>query len=183
VLLTRRGTTPDVAKVVDFGLVQSLADTPATQVIAGTPRYIAPEAVTEPSAVGPAADLYSLGAVGYYLLTGHPVFDGETLDRLCVQHATQAPVAPSERTDNPIPKDLEALILACLAKDPAKRPASAAALRLALRRLPEAEDWDETAAHRWWDEFYATRVEPTVGSHGGTPQTITITIAPRTPAE
>jgi serine/threonine-protein kinase len=139
VLLCVRGRTRDVAKVVDFGLVKELTragDDTTNQVIAGTPAYLAPEAVTDPERVGPRSDLYSLGAVGYFLLTGHRVFEGKTALDVCVQHVKTAPTPPSRRTDHPIPEDLERLIMACLAKDPDQRPESAEALRAALSELP-----------------------------------------------
>jgi serine/threonine-protein kinase len=174
VMLCRRGGQPDVAKVVDFGLVKQHRDDPSSAAIVGTPGYLPPEAVTEPDKVGPLSDLYSLGAVGYFLLTGEPVFDGKTVAELCVQHASHTPVPPSQRTDLPIPADLEALILACLAKSPADRPVSAAAMRLALTRMPAAADWDEAAAMAWWDAFTWKPVPD-----ARLPLTITIDLAAR----
>jgi eukaryotic-like serine/threonine-protein kinase len=170
IILCQRGRQPDIAKVVDFGLVRelpSVAPAPAAEdspsssaplAIAGTPSYIAPEAVTDPGQVGPQSDLYSLGAVGYFLLTGCPVFEGRTAVDLCVQHVSCQPVPPSARTDRLIPADLEALILACLAKVPSQRPAGAGALRAALSRLPSYRDWDAGLALAWWHAFEAHRM-------------------------
>jgi serine/threonine-protein kinase len=162
VILCQRGRKPDVAKVVDFGLVKEITrtvgdDETGTRAIAGTPAYLAPEVMTDPDQIGPASDLYALGALGYFLLTGQHVFVGKTDLHVCTQHATAPPPPPSSRTSNPIPPDLEALILQCLAKAPAARPASAQALRLALGALPEARAWDETAAAEWWRDFEARR--------------------------
>jgi serine/threonine-protein kinase len=170
VILCRRGGAPDVAKVVDFGLVKQHRDDPSSPLIVGTPEYLPPEAVTEPDRVGPASDLYSLGAVGYFLLTGQTVFSG-TATELCTKHAASAPRPPSERTERPIPADLEALILSCLAKNPADRPASAAAMREALLRLPAADDWSAAAATAWWDAFVW---RPAADAKGTMPTTIDV---------
>jgi serine/threonine-protein kinase len=151
IILCRRGGIPDVAKVVDFGLVKEIAgvDAGETGTFAGTPAYMSPESVTDNALVGPHSDLYSLGAVAYFLLTGQPVFSGKTLD-VCAQHATEVPVPPSRRTSNHVPRGLEALVLACLAKAPGERPASARELRAALSALPDVEAWTEAAALDWW---------------------------------
>jgi serine/threonine-protein kinase len=178
IILCRRGSVPDVAKVVDFGLVQEHRDG-ASHILAGTPQYLAPEAVTDPSKVGPASDLYSLGCVAYFLLTGKRVFDADKAVDWMVLHSTRQPVPPSQVTENPISPALEQLVLACLAKNPAERPVSAAALRLALKHLPEAQDWDEEAARRWWDAFDVRKTE--ISGHDLTiPRTITIDGTART---
>jgi len=155
VILCRRGGAPDVVKVVDFGLVKELdgagGDTGATE-IAGTPAYLAPEAITDPRGVGAASDLYAVGGVGYFLLTGQRVFDGRTALHVCAQHLNATPEPPSARAREPVSPALDAIILRCLAKAPADRPASARALRLELTGLPEARDWDEDVAAEWWRE-------------------------------
>jgi serine/threonine-protein kinase len=178
VILCQRGRVPDFAKVVDFGLVKEITraadDGTGTKVIAGTPAYLSPEAVTDPDTVGPASDLYALGALGYFLLTGQRVFAGNTELHICTQHVTATPVPPSKRTDNPIPADLEALILRCLAKSPAARPESAASLRRALDALPAYRDWDETAAAVWWRDFETRR--PARVASPPDPARVTVTI-------
>jgi serine/threonine-protein kinase len=158
ILLCRRGREPDFVKVVDFGLVTEVthgASDRDLKVIAGTPAYLAPEAVTSPREVSGQSDLYSLGAVGYFLLTGEPVFEGSDAVEVCVQHVTTPPVPPSQRTKQPIPADLEAVILCCLHKDPSERYEGALALRQALRQVAACDEWDESAAIAWWDAFEA----------------------------
>jgi serine/threonine-protein kinase len=163
IILCERGATPDVAKVVDFGLVKEItAETGATtQVILGTPAYVAPEAVTDPNTIGPAADLYALGCVGYYLLTGRKVFDGKTAVDLCIQHVTKAPVAPSEAASTHVPRQLEEIIMQCLAKQPSARPASATELADKLREIGPFEDWDDTRALAWWQTFRPQALQDT----------------------
>ncbi len=100
IILCERGGIPDVAKVVDFGLVRDLertSDASRTGVVTGTPLYLAPEAIKAPDRIDGRADLYALGAVGYFMLTGTHVFTGATLVEVCSHHLHTAPVAPSER--------------------------------------------------------------------------------------
>jgi eukaryotic-like serine/threonine-protein kinase len=186
ILLCCRAHTPDVAKVVDFGLVKEItrdADESAVKIIAGTPAYLAPETVTDPDAVGPRSDLYSVGAVAYFLLTGKRIFDGNNALDVCVKQVSHAPVPPSERTDNPIPAPLEQLVLRCLAKDPAQRPASARALRDELGALEIHQEWNEAAALAWWSELEAAREAGqgrATNSHPRSPITITVDVRGRT---
>jgi serine/threonine-protein kinase len=175
IILCERGGMPDVAKVVDFGLVKNFtADTGSSaQVILGTPAYIAPEAVTDPSTIGPAADLYSLGAVGYFLLTGRRVFEGKTAVDVCIQHVTATPKRPSEVASIRIDAALEDVIMSCLAKAPGDRPPSATVLADRLRALPRGKDWDDAEARRWWREYRAKATDKAVDT---TTPTLTITI-------
>jgi serine/threonine-protein kinase len=180
IILCERGGLPDVAKVLDFGLVKELtADTGAsTQVILGTPAYIAPEIVTDPSAIGPAVDLYSLGAVGYYLLTGKRLFEGKTQVDVCIQHVTKAPTPPSQAVSIYIQPELEAILMRCLAKKPEERFASAADLAEALRALPLARDWGPAEARRWWAEVHAQDAEKAAVAQTPT-MTITVDLGDR----
>ncbi len=149
------GGTHDFVKVLDFGLVKSFTGgameeslASAVGVTPGTPAYMAPE-MSNGAAVDGRADLYSLGCVAYYLLTGKLVFEAETAIQTILQHLQQPPVPPSRRVDLPIPPALEALVLACLAKRPADRPASAAEVRASLDAIG-TEPWSEEQATRWW---------------------------------
>ncbi len=161
-VLCMRGERPDVIKVLDFGLVMELdAEKGAMdQSIAGTPAYIAPEAVTDPSSIGPAADLYSLGAVFYFVLTGALLFDGKTsFLAWCNAHVSEPPVPVTDRTDAAIPPALALLVMTCLAKDPADRPASARELRHALEAVPLEAEWSEAQAREWWEGYVASTTE------------------------
>ena len=115
---------------------------------------VAPEVATG-DAVDGRADLYALGCVAYALLTGAPVFEGVTAMQVAAAHVVEAPAPPSTRTRALIPRDLEALILACLAKAPADRPASAADLRDALRATGLSSGWTAKHARAWWDTHLA----------------------------
>jgi serine/threonine protein kinase len=152
IMLCERGGLPDVVKVLDFGLVQGFrAEIGTTQQITyGTPHYMAPEAITEPK-IGPTGDLYALGCVAYFLITGVPVFEGKTQLDILMKHASDEPVPPSRRIGKPVPADLEAEILRCLAKQPDARFPSAAALADALATL-SYDDWNEELARAWWLE-------------------------------
>jgi len=156
VFLCKRGGEHDVAKVLDFGLVKPLRSTDPglTQagVLTGTPLYMAPEAITTPEQIDARSDLYSLGAVGYFLLTGTHVFEGRSAMEVCSQHLQTPPQKPSARLGVPVPEDLEGLLLECLEKPPAHRPQTAKALKARLERCACAADWNEDRARQWWLE-------------------------------
>jgi serine/threonine-protein kinase len=160
IFLCWRGGVPDVAKVLDFGLVKDLQHgddkLTAVDVIAGTPSFMAPEAITAPDEVGPVSDLYSLGAVAYYLTTGENVFEGATLVEVCGHHVHTKPERMSKRLGKPLPKRFEQLVMQCLEKKQAQRPEDAKALGRVLRGLPESEDWSQEDAEEWWDENEST---------------------------
>jgi serine/threonine-protein kinase len=178
IILCERGAMPDIAKVVDFGLVKELAKESgaSTHAVVGTPAFVAPEAVTDPSSVGPPADLYALGCVGYFLLTGKKVFDGATNVDVCVQHVTKQPVPPSQIAAIHVPRQLEVIVMTCLAKQPSGRPASALDLADQLRALGPFDDWDEARALAWWHAFTPTE-QPDVTEQPTT--TITVDVARR----
>jgi serine/threonine-protein kinase len=157
IILCRQGGMDDFPKVVDFGLVKDLergsaAGLTRADVVAGTPLYLAPEAINAPETVSGQSDLYSLGAVGYFALTGTNVFEGQTLVEVCSHHLHTPPEPPSTRVERPVPADLEALILDCLAKSPADRPAGAHALRRRLEACEDFEGWTSEDARSWWAE-------------------------------
>ena len=156
ILLCRLGPDDDFVKVLDFGLVKHFDASAATLLTkdgatAGTPAYMAPEIALGRSDIDGRADLYGLGCVAYYLLTGQPVFAGDTDIAVALAHIQDTPVSPSLRSEFTIPAPLEAWILACLAKDPAARPASAeeSDRRIAAIDVPDA--WTGEKAHGWWE--------------------------------
>jgi serine/threonine-protein kinase len=133
--LSERGLEKHFVKVLDFGLVKSESDKPAVRGanlsftqgdrITGTPAYLAPELATGRGKIDGRADLYALGCVAYFLLTGKLVFEGATAMQVALAHAVEPPTPPSVRLGRPIPRDLERIVLQCLEKDPEKRPRSA----------------------------------------------------------
>ncbi len=151
----RLGMRQDFVKVLDFGLVKSVAAehpehslATAAGSVAGTPAYMAPEmALGEP--VDGRADLYALGCVAYYLLTGRLVFEAANGLQMIAKHMREAPVAPAARAELTVPPALNGLVLACLAKDPVDRPPSAAQLSRSLAAIPD-ESWSEEQAMQWW---------------------------------
>ena len=159
ILVVDRGGISDLVKVVDFGLVKDLrsqsggddvAALTETNAITGTPLYMAPEAMIAPATVDARTDLYALGAVGYWLLTGTHVFGGSTVVEVCSHHLHSAPEPPSKRLGVPLAPDLESVILACLAKRPEDRPHSALHLRERLRACEAAGTWTNVRAAEWW---------------------------------
>jgi eukaryotic-like serine/threonine-protein kinase len=152
-MLTRRGGEADVVKVLDFGLVKAREDDPQggeAQGLAGTPLYMSPEAIQLPNSVDGCSDIYAVGAVGYFLLTGRPVFEAASIVELCNKHVSETPVPPSQRLGKPVPEDLENAILACLEKSRAKRPQTARDLAQRLARCPAATEWSLEDAEAWW---------------------------------
>jgi len=172
-VLIRRWLTPDFVKVLDFGLVREMVADPAASdlsiqsgVIEGTPHYMSPEQVVEPGAVDPRSDLYSLGAVAYFLLTGRPPYDGKSAVAIVAEHLHGTPPPPSSLVDG-VPPALEALVLRLLAKDPAERPADGAALLAELAACGAGgalgPAWTADQAQGWWEQR-APRLQATLAA-------------------
>lgn len=171
----RLGLEYDFLKVLDFGLVkhdtrsasvQTMASGP--ELAAGTPAYMPPEVVSgEP--IDGRLDLYSLGCVGYFLLTGMQVFEADNALRMIGQHLQATPMPPSLRSGRAMPGELEHLILACLAKNPCDRPTTAQAFHLQLSAIDLAP-WCQEEARAWWEANLGSRVVPStvVFSNPGT---------------
>ena len=154
-MLNRRGGESDVLKVLDFGLVKAVdeekqANLTSANSLTGTPLYMAPESIQSPNSVDARSDLYAVGAVGYFLLTGQPVFAATGLMELCQQHIDAIPVPPSTRLGKPVSHELETALLMCLEKSRSKRPATARDLAHLLLRSPTANDWSLEDADAWW---------------------------------
>jgi eukaryotic-like serine/threonine-protein kinase len=154
----------DTIKLLDFGLVKQLDAPDAvelsnTNTIIGTPQYLAPEAIRDPSRVDGRTDLYALGAVGYFLLTGTQVFSAQTVVEICSHHLHSPPEPPSQRLGRAVWPELERLILSCLAKDPAQRPSSAADLEAKLDDCPDPEPWTAPQSELWWQRLAAQKRE------------------------
>jgi serine/threonine-protein kinase len=158
IYVCRMGLEYDFVKVLDFGLVklresggQSESLLTLDHTTTGTPAYMAPEIILGDADVDRRADVYALGCVAYYLLTGQLVFEAETPMKMLMQHVHAQPAPPSQRTELPIPRELDQLVLACLEKDPDKRPQSAEELFRMATKCHSADSWDRDAARRWWE--------------------------------
>jgi plasmid stabilization system protein ParE len=156
IFVCRYGEEYDFVKVLDFGIVRAVRDPmdpslvqTGEQAVHGTPAFMAPEQAMGTDVDG-RADIYATGCVAYWLLTGQTVFTAETPMGLLVQHAQTPPAPPSARTELPIPPPLDDLVLACLAKDPAKRPQSARELSLRLAEVEGVSAWTQERARDWW---------------------------------
>lgn len=166
IIVCDRGGLADMVKVLDFGLVKSCCDDKATSTeathaftIAGTPQFIAPEAVSRPDRVDQRSDLYAVGLLAYYLLTGGHVFDGESAFEVMQEHASKTPEPPRERLGTSVDPTLENLILQCLEKKPVNRPASARAMVAALHQSSAHGKWTSKEREDWWVAFRARQGE------------------------
>lgn len=156
IILTRRGGQHDFVKVLDFGLAKALdgegkLSVTSPNALMGTPLYMSPEAINQPELVDARADVYALAAVGYFLLTGTPVFRGVSVMDICMKHVKAAPERPSARRGRPVSRDLEELLLRCLGKAPADRPRHAGEMLRELERCHMENDWTVAAAEAWWE--------------------------------
>ncbi|HEU4525376.1 MAG TPA: serine/threonine-protein kinase [Gemmatimonadales bacterium] len=178
ILVPERGGARDVAKVVDFGLVRDLEqerEAGDDEDFAGTPLYLAPESITSPETVDARSDLYAFGCVGYFLLTGRPVFEGETVAEVVGRHLHAPPIPPEQRIGGPLPASLTTLVLSCLEKDPDRRPASALECIAVLDRCVDVPGWTDEQAARWWS-VEGTRLLSRSAAARAEPSTAEVTV-------
>jgi hypothetical protein len=167
IFLTSRGGLHDFVKVLDFGLVKALggsgdANVTSANAVTGTPLYLSPEAVDRPDQVDARSDVYAIGAVGYFLLTGTPVFNGSSVMEICMKHVQTVPESLSDRLGKKISPELEKLILRCLAKSASERPADASELLRELAEYDGEGEWSAEQAAAWWADPSARTTNPTL---------------------
>ncbi len=185
IFLCDRGGVLDWVKVLDFGLVREYRKPSEgageEQEFAGTPSFMPPEAIKNSAATDPRSDLYAVGAIGYYLLTGQHVFEDEDVSELQKKQLADSPAPPSWRTKNRISAELERVILRCLERDPEKRPQSALELRDLFLASPQASDYTSEARAAWWAEFHRQeQTAPVTGTAtASTRPTVTVDFAGR----
>lgn len=185
IMLVRAGGVYDVPKVLDFGLVKEIDQhDPSVSLthgdrLTGTPQYISPEAIRSPEQVDARSDIYALGAVIYFMLTGEHVFSGRTVVEVCGEHLHATPVPPSSRLGKPVPQALEQLILACLAKQQDDRPATAVEIRARIRALREEYAWSEADAQAWWQRYGAGFAAARDGDSAASEHTIAVDLSMR----
>ena len=157
VFVCRYGRHFDFVKVLDFGLVKHHGKerddirVTADNVVGGTPSYMSPEQVAGDQEIDGRSDIYSLGCVAYWMITGQMVFEGSVV-RTMMAHLQETPVPPSQRTELEIPSAFEALVLRCLAKEPEKRPQTADELASLLGDCETAGEWTTEQAKGWWEK-------------------------------
>jgi serine/threonine-protein kinase len=156
--ITALGPEYDFLKVLDFGMVKTTMNEEELQLTAegmaqGTPAFMPPELALGALEVDGRADLYSLGCVAYWMLTGMLVFDAKSHAQMLMQHVQSAPKPPSELAEVRVPAALERIVLRCLEKSPDDRPASAAELAEELGKVEVQKPWTQERARNWWMRY------------------------------
>ena len=166
VYVCRYGREVDFVKVLDFGLVKLRGDVQVTDPrltqeghAGGTPAFMAPEQVIGDQPVDGRSDIYALGCVGYWLVTGELVFAGRTPVDTMLQHVQSRPVPPSKRTELKVPEAFDRVILACLEKNPDDRPPSAESLAARLAAIETERAWTPDLRRKWWDTSHPRLME------------------------
>ena len=173
VFVCRYGRDVDFVKVLDFGLAKPQAQAVAgdggtTRVggVGGTPAFMSPEQALGERTLDGRSDLYAVGCLAYWLVTGQIPFSKASSMATLIAHTQELPAPPSQRTELRVPFSFDALVLWCLAKTPEERPASAEALARELDALDDVGEWSPTQARAWWD-LHRPREAPQVGEHAG----------------
>ncbi|MDX1393125.1 MAG: serine/threonine-protein kinase [Gemmatimonadota bacterium] len=170
IFVTQRGGLNDFVKVLDFGLARRIrgdgdSSLTKTGMVFGTPRYIAPESVAGQQRTDARSDLYNVGGVAYWMLTGRPLFSSSSSIDLIIDHVKTIPDPPSAVSELPISPELDAIVMRLLEKEPDRRYQTAEAVVEALRDVPLARPWDQRRAHEWWD-LHAPDLAPVGGLPG-----------------
>jgi len=160
IILGQRGGVPDFVKLVDFGIAKEPtagagADVSSSGLISGTPLYMAPECLADPSRASPQSDLYALGVVAFYLLSGQRLFAGKSPLDILNRVMNEPPRLASEATAADIPRELDDLVHACVSKNPDERPASAHDMLAVVHALAAKHPWSQASANRWWAQLHA----------------------------
>ncbi|MBE0657371.1 MAG: serine/threonine protein kinase [Bryobacteraceae bacterium] len=155
IFLCSVGLNSDFVKVLDFGLVKNISTEESLMLtqkgaIAGTPAFMAPEVALGDGHIDGRADIYSLGCVAYFLLTGALVFQRKTATAMTMAHVMAAPSPPSHRSELPIPPQLEEILMKCLDKRSVARPQSAEELKGLLESMACVQEWTQANAAAWW---------------------------------
>lgn len=153
VILCQRGGVPDVVKVVDFGLVRELGGEAQQEEngVSGTPSYLAPEAISDPTSMDARTDLYAVGVLGYWLIAGQLPIEGQNVTHVLSQQLFKEPPPLSQVAEQPVSPELEDALMRCLRKKPSERPRGIRALDRSLARCPEAGTWSDEDARQWWE--------------------------------
>ena len=155
IFICRLGKRTDFVKLLDFGLVKAIQNSGESRLTAqaesiGTPAFMSPEQVRGDPDIDARADIYGLGCVAYYLLTGSLVFNSPSPISMALAHIQQAPAPPSKRSELPIPESLERIVMLCLEKNPDDRPQTATELDALLAACYDIPEWSQADAKRWW---------------------------------
>ncbi len=137
-------------------------------VVEGTPWFTPPEAIRRDGQVDPRTDIYAVGALGYFLLTRHFIFDAATVEEIHQKQLTAAPIPPSQRTDNPVSGEMEHILLRCLEKEASARPQSVGELKALLESCAAAGNWTLEARAAWWEAYHQQPPAGVAGNGAGT---------------
>jgi serine/threonine-protein kinase len=164
VYVCRHGLDVDFVKVLDFGLVKLQNEATATEVnvtlgqfVGGTPSFMPPEQVLGDRPLDGRSDIYAIGCLAYWLVTGRLVFTGRTSMEIMLQHTQAKPIPPSQRSEMAVSQAFDELIMACLEKNPADRPPTVDVLAARLAAIETTQAWTPERARQWWDMHHPAK--------------------------